>query len=87
MAVVMVMAVAACGGTPEEAASGGAAPTPDPATTDEPEVRTQAPSPSTPDAGALAPGLDVTLPTVGGGQVTGAELAGRHLALWFWAPW
>jgi hypothetical protein len=22
-----------------------------------------------------------------GGQVVGAELAGRHVALWFWTPW
>jgi hypothetical protein len=23
----------------------------------------------------------------GGGQVTGAELQGKDVALWFWAPW
>lgn len=28
-----------------------------------------------------------TVPAVGGGQIDGADLAGRDLALWFWAPW
>jgi hypothetical protein len=31
--------------------------------------------------------LDFTVPAVGGGQIDGGELAGRDLALWFWAPW
>jgi hypothetical protein len=28
-----------------------------------------------------------TVDAVGGGQIDGAKLAGRDLALWFWAPW
>lgn len=28
-----------------------------------------------------------TVDAVGGGQIAGEELAGRDLALWFWAPW
>jgi hypothetical protein len=29
-----------------------------------------------------------TAPRLGGGsQVTGAELQGKDVALWFWAPW
>ena len=28
-----------------------------------------------------------TVDAVAGGQIDGAELAGRDLALWFWAPW
>jgi hypothetical protein len=28
-----------------------------------------------------------TVDAVGGGQIRGAELAGRDVALWFWAPW
>jgi hypothetical protein len=28
-----------------------------------------------------------TVDAVGGGQITGSELAGKDVALWFWAPW
>jgi thiol-disulfide isomerase/thioredoxin len=28
-----------------------------------------------------------TVPTVDGGEIDGATLAGRDIALWFWAPW
>ena len=31
--------------------------------------------------------LDFVAPDVRGGQVTGAELAGQDLVIWFWAPW
>lgn len=32
--------------------------------------------------------LDFEAPRLGGGsQVTGAELQGKDVALWFWAPW
>lgn len=31
--------------------------------------------------------LDFTAPTVDGGQISGGDLAGRPLAVWFWAPW
>ncbi|MGH8930472.1 MAG: TlpA family protein disulfide reductase [Egibacteraceae bacterium] len=30
--------------------------------------------------------LDFTLPRLGGGEVTGASLAGRDAVLWFWTP-
>jgi hypothetical protein len=40
-----------------------------------------------PAASAGGADLDFTVPAVGGGQVEGGELAGRDLALWFWAPW
>lgn len=42
-------------------------------------------SPRDPD---VQPGLlDFTAPRLGGGQVTGAELQGKDVAMWFWAPW
>lgn len=32
--------------------------------------------------------FDFAAPRLGGsGQVTGAELQGKDVALWFWAPW
>ena len=31
--------------------------------------------------------LDWTAPLVGGGQLTGGDLAGGDVVLWFWAPW
>lgn len=31
--------------------------------------------------------LDFVAPDVRGGQVVGAELAGKDLVIWFWAPW
>ena len=31
--------------------------------------------------------LDFSLPDLNGGQVDGAELVGRDVVLWFWAPW
>jgi len=43
------------------------------------------PETSLPPATSSAPFGTVDL--VGGGQIDGAELAGRDVALWFWAPW
>ncbi|KIH97703.1 hypothetical protein LP52_17840 [Streptomonospora alba] len=34
-----------------------------------------------------AEALDFTAPTVGGGEIDGAELQGEPVVLWFWAPW
>jgi hypothetical protein len=40
------------------------------------------------ETGVTAGFLDFEAPRLGGGsQVTGAELQGRDVALWFWAPW
>lgn len=44
-------------------------------------------SPPRPASSNAAELLDFTAPLVGGGTVQGAELAGRDLAIWFWAPW
>lgn len=51
-----------------------------------PEQAPGAASPGGPQAGAGGI-LSFTAPKLGGGQVVGSELAGRHLAVWFWAPW
>ncbi len=31
--------------------------------------------------------LDFVAPDVRGGRVVGADLAGKDLVIWFWAPW
>ena len=31
--------------------------------------------------------LDFSAPRLGGGTVEGADYSGKHLAIWFWAPW
>lgn len=31
--------------------------------------------------------LDFTAPLVGGGELNGADYAGKPVAAWFWAPW
>ncbi|GAA4917182.1 redoxin domain-containing protein [Streptomonospora salina] len=37
--------------------------------------------------GAAAGALDFTAPEVGGDEISGAELRGEPVVLWFWAPW
>jgi hypothetical protein len=80
---------AACAGSPAPTTQPGAAPPPAPAPpAGDPTTRptATAPAPAGP-ATAVPTGLDFSLPGVTGGTVDGAELAGRHLVLWFWAPW
>jgi hypothetical protein len=31
--------------------------------------------------------LDFEYPLLGGGTIRGADLAGKDVAFWFWAPW
>jgi hypothetical protein len=45
---------------------------------------------SSPAATEAAPALkllDFSAPRLGGGQVVGSELAGKDVAMFFWAPW
>lgn len=91
-AALLAVLAAGCGPAADEVGPGGAVGSP------APQVQDAAPaspaSPAPPDPGGAAPadaplaaGLDFVLPALGGGQVVGAELAGRDVALWFWAPW
>ena len=37
--------------------------------------------------GTVSEVLDFTAPSLEGGAITGADYAGKDLAIWFWAPW
>lgn len=88
LVAVLVAVLAGCGSAPEESDTAEQAPSPPPAAGGDPDGRdAPAATPDPPGDAPLAPGLDIVLPAVDGDQVVGAELAGRHLALWFWAPW
>jgi len=84
--IAVALLLTACGsaGSQEAAAppSTAAAPT---GSAPAAAVPSDAASPSA--AASPAAGPFDAVPAVGGGQVDGAELAGRDLALWFWAPW
>jgi hypothetical protein len=77
--VAGLLVLAACGGSPEQAAttptSTGAAPT--------------TPSTATPTGSAPAGSelLAFTAPAIGGGEVDASIHQGRPTLLWFWAPW
>lgn len=80
LVLAVAVLLAACGGAPEQV-------TQEP-TTAAPAATTPAATqaPASEAAPALGP-FDFTVPAVGGGQIAGADLVGRDLALWFWAPW
>jgi len=68
--------------------------TPPPAETTAPPVRTVAPAegstppPAAPDPAQAVPEiLAFTAQQVDGGSFDGADLAGRDVVFWFWAPW
>jgi hypothetical protein len=44
-------------------------------------------SSSSPPAGAVPEVLDFEAPLLDGGTLRGADLAGKDVAFWFWAPW
>jgi predicted membrane-bound mannosyltransferase len=69
--LVLAVAVAGCGPTAAERSAGT------PETAEE----------SSATAGQAGASPFGTVEAVGGGQIQGANLAGRDLALWFWAPW
>jgi len=76
----MAVLLAACGSTdaPESADAQEAAPS----TTARDAGSAMSEAASEPSDGPFD-----AVPAVGGGQVDGGKLAGRDLALWFWAPW
>ena len=45
------------------------------------------PPPTNSEPAVGVPALDFTADLVAGGQLSGADLAGGDVVLWFWAPW
>lgn len=90
MAALALLA-ASCAAEPAETARPGppgATPTSNEAP--EPAGPTEAESPEpepTETAHPVPRELRFTAPRLGGGQIRGAEYAGRDVAVWFWAPW
>ena len=81
--LAVMLAIAACGTSERPSADASEETVPSAsaaAATDRPTGAGTAPE----HAGAAPFG---TVDAVGGGQIDGGELAGRDLALWFWAPW
>lgn len=100
LAVIAVVAalVASCGGGGTDGASGatgrstvitaaaGTTGIPDtPAPADPSSPATEAPADSS--VAPVPEALDFTAGLVGGGEFTGAQLAGNDTVFWFWAPW
>lgn len=77
--LVLVAALAACGGDPAGAPPTAPAP---PATS-----QTSAAAPASGTAAAVPEQLKFTAKTVDGKDINGEDLAGKPVVLWFWAPW
>ena len=77
--LVLVAVLAACGGDP----AGAPQPAPTPPATSQASATT--PASGTP--AAVPEQLKFTAKTVDGKEVNGADLAGKPVVLWFWAPW
>ena len=73
-ACVAGLAGVACGGSSGDDAAGPA-----------PSANASADAPTAAADGVPAL-LQFTAPLVGGGEIAGAELAGKPTAFWFWAP-
>ncbi|RAS67185.1 thiol-disulfide isomerase/thioredoxin [Lentzea atacamensis] len=77
--LVLLAALTACGGP-----AGSPGPTSGPPAATSTSTST---SPSGTSAGAAPEQLKFTAKTVDGKDLNGAELAGKPVVLWFWAPW
>lgn len=87
-AVLAAVVAVACGGTgPDARTSGGSTPAA-PAGGSSPASPPPTTDPGTGEAAAANAGaLRFTAPALSGGTIRGAELAGRDVVLWMWAPW
>ena len=89
LAASAALGLSACGGSADTGTDAAA-----PATTSSEEEApaadpsSGAPPPASSDGGGEVPeALAFTATTVGGESFDGASLAGRDVAIWFWAPW
>jgi peroxiredoxin len=82
MMIVTALAVTGCGG----ADGGDTAAPPAPAVTSAPESSGEPATPGPPAAG-VPESLSFQAPTVDGGTLDAATLAGQPVAFWFWAAW
>lgn len=84
--VALALLAGACGsGDTTAAPAGGASSTTAVGGTAPPEGAGPAPAPGAP--APVPEALRFTAPALDGGQVVGADYAGRDVAMWFWAPW
>lgn len=83
IALTIVLALTACGGSGDESAS--ADPTTAPTTASAPTAPAE--SPTSGSAPAVPQTLDFTARTIDGETFTGASLVGKPAVLWFWAAW
>ncbi len=103
LAAAVALAAAACGGTADptdlgadaiappsasptvagEVATDATTPTPPPGS----GSQSAAPTPAAEAPEAAVRALDFTAPALAGGEVRGADFAGRDVVLWMWAPW
>lgn len=77
--LVLVAALAACGSEPAGA--------PQPAPTPPVTSQNSATTPESDTSAAVPDQLKFTAKTVDGKDLNGADLAGKPVVLWFWAPW
>ncbi|MFE9191234.1 TlpA family protein disulfide reductase [Micromonospora sp. NPDC007208] len=82
--VVALLGIAACSGTAPGGPTAGSAPP----STGAPPTPTGTPTGAPPGAPAQVPDvLRFTGTTLGGAAFDAAQLAGKPVVLWFWAPW
>jgi hypothetical protein len=80
-AVALALLAAACGGGITTTTSGA---TPSSSSITAPGSSSP---PASPSRATVPEVLDFEAPLLGGGSLQGADLAGKDVAFWFWAPW
>ena len=84
--MLVVVFLAACASSRERAPGGETDAITDPSAS-APSSLTSVSSPGSSVPADVPEILDFEAPLLGGDSLRGASLAGRPLAIWFWAPW